>query len=44
MHIAPADETDPHTHEGSRTSSSWRGELIEDDGTVLRPGDIVTYA
>lgn len=44
MRIAPGGETIAHDHDGYEDFMILEGELIDDDGTVIRAGDVVTYA
>lgn len=44
MKIPPGGETIAHDHEGYEDFIILEGELIDDDGTVIRAGDVVTYA
>jgi anti-sigma factor ChrR (cupin superfamily) len=44
MRMDPGAVTIPHTHGGFEDFLILEGELIESDGTVLRAGDVVSYA
>jgi mannose-6-phosphate isomerase-like protein (cupin superfamily) len=44
MRMAPGGETTPHDHDGYEDFIILDGELIDDDGTVICAGDVVTYA
>ncbi len=43
MRLEPGAETIAHVHEVNEEFLILEGELIEDDGTVLKPGDFVSY-
>jgi quercetin dioxygenase-like cupin family protein len=44
MKMPPGGETIAHDHDGYEDFLILEGELIDDDGTVIRAGDVVTYA
>jgi mannose-6-phosphate isomerase-like protein (cupin superfamily) len=44
MRMDPGAATIAHTHGGFEDFLILEGELIESDGTVLRAGDVVSYA
>lgn len=44
MRMDPGAVTVPHEHRGYEDFLMLEGELIDDDGTVIGPGDLVTYA
>lgn len=44
MKMPPNSETIAHDHDGYEDFLILEGELIDDDGTVIRAGDVVTYA
>lgn len=44
MKMPPGGETIAHDHDGYEDFIILEGELIDDDGTVIRAGDVVTYA
>ena len=44
MRMAPGAVTITHTHAGFEDFLILEGEVIESDGTVLRAGDVVSYA
>jgi mannose-6-phosphate isomerase-like protein (cupin superfamily) len=44
MRMPPGGETTAHDHDGYEDFIILEGELIDDDGTVIRAGDVVTYA
>ncbi|MEO1190974.1 MAG: cupin domain-containing protein [Pseudomonadota bacterium] len=44
MRMDPGAVTVPHEHSGYEDFLMLEGELIDDDGTVIGPGDLVTYA
>lgn len=41
--MGPGSESIPHVHRNNEDYLILEGELIEDDGTVLKPGDFVHY-
>lgn len=43
MRMQPGAVTIAHEHEGTEDFLILEGELIDDDGRVLRPGDFVSY-
>lgn len=43
MRMQPGAVTLPHTHPGMEEYLVVEGDLVEDDGTVLGPGDFVSY-
>ncbi len=44
MKMPPGGVTIAHDHDGYEDFLILEGELIDDDGTVIRAGDVVTYA
>ncbi|MBM3583331.1 MAG: cupin domain-containing protein [Alphaproteobacteria bacterium] len=44
MRMSPGAVTIEHTHAGFEDFLILEGEVIESDGTVLRAGDVVSYA
>ncbi|GAB5470376.1 MAG: hypothetical protein Kilf2KO_34060 [Rhodospirillales bacterium] len=44
MRMDPGAVTVAHEHKGYEDFLMLEGELIDDDGTVIGPGDLVTYA
>ena len=44
MRMSPGSVTVAHTHAGFEDFLILEGEVIESDGTVLRAGDVVSYA
>ncbi len=44
MRMEPGAETIVHDHPGFEDFVVLEGELIDDDGTVFRAGDVVSYA
>lgn len=44
MRMQPGAVTIVHHHEGVEDFLVLEGELIDDDGTVFRPGDFISYA
>ena len=43
MRLEPGAETVVHVHDVDEEFLILEGDLIEDDGTILKPGDFVTY-
>lgn len=43
MRITPGGETIAHEHQGFEDFLILEGELIDDDGTVLKAGDLISY-
>ncbi len=43
MRMEAGSVTVPHEHQGHEDFLILEGELIEDDGTVIKAGDLVTY-
>ncbi|MBL10281.1 MAG: cupin [Acidiferrobacteraceae bacterium] len=43
MRLEPGAETVVHVHDVDEEFLILEGDLIEDDGTTLKPGDFVTY-
>jgi anti-sigma factor ChrR (cupin superfamily) len=43
MRLAPGAATIPHVHEAREEYLVLEGEAIEEDGTVLKPGDWIVY-
>ena len=43
MRMEPGAATIPHVHEAREEFLILEGEAIEDDGTVLKPGDWIVY-
>ena len=44
IRFAPGGQSLPHVHTGGEDFLMLEGELVDDDGTVFRAGDFVSYA
>ncbi len=44
MRMQPGAVTVPHVHAGTEDFLILEGDLVDDDGTVFKPGDFVSYA
>lgn len=44
MRMQPGARTVAHIHQGVEDFLILEGDLVDDDGTIFRPGDVVSYA